>query len=161
MHVILWKWFPERRSDVLPAMAFTRVINPKTCESSVSANTRHVHGFIPNWIFPGKKTVHDMQFNIPNSSISDLLQWIWKLFILGKLLWEREGLTVAVYHLISLSVVCSGITIVMLIIYTTELWNLISICKYLLLFSRLSVLQTDYNGCKVLCTVIISAYAFM
>jgi len=64
-------------------MAYPGASNTKTSEPRSDSDTCYVHGAVFNRIFPGEKTVHHLQFSIPDGSVLDMLQRRWKLSLLG------------------------------------------------------------------------------
>lgn len=70
-------------NNVLPSVVDTGATNTKASESSVNTYTCHVYGAVPDWIFPGEKTLYDMQSRISRRCVPHLLQWRWKLPVLG------------------------------------------------------------------------------
>lgn len=54
-------------------MADTRATNSEASKPGVSEHTRNVHGFVPNWIFPGAEAVHSVQCGVPSSCYIDML----------------------------------------------------------------------------------------
>jgi len=63
-------------------MVDTRVTHTKTTESSAIADACHVHGSILDWILFGTEAMHHMQHSVFSSSVPDMLQWVWQLYIL-------------------------------------------------------------------------------
>lgn len=55
-------------------MAYTGPVNSKAAKSGASTDACHVHGSLPSGVFPGEKTLHDMQPSIFSSSIPYMLQ---------------------------------------------------------------------------------------
>lgn len=68
---------------VLSPVADSSFVDTETYKSSISADTCDVHGFIPNRILLGKETLYNLQSCVPRSCNSHLLQWSWKLHIMG------------------------------------------------------------------------------
>jgi len=63
-------------------MVDTRVTHTKTTESCATADACHVHGPLLDWILFGTEAVHYMQHSVLSSSVPDMLQWVWQLYIL-------------------------------------------------------------------------------
>lgn len=63
-------------------MANTRTAHTEAAEPGAAANSRHVHGAVPNRILPGTEAVHHMQHRVPGGRVPHMLQRLRQLHIL-------------------------------------------------------------------------------
>lgn len=69
----------SERKDVLPTVAYTRVADTETREPGALADSRHVHGALPDRLLPGAQALHHLQLGVPRRCLPHLLQWHWQL----------------------------------------------------------------------------------
>lgn len=60
----------------------TSAVDTEANKSSADANPCNVYRSVFNWLFPGTKAVHNLQFSLSNGRVPDLLQWRWQLPVL-------------------------------------------------------------------------------